>query len=203
MKWQRSLLLFFVVVLLGGCATMPTGPTVMVMPGPGKPFEVFVADDVLCRQWAQQQIGGTSPSQTANQNLTTGAVVGTLVGAGLGALIGSASGDAGAGAAIGAGAGLLGGTAVASDQAYASEWQLQKRYDIAYQQCMYSKGNQIPGVVARPTQTYAPPPPDRTSGAWVTVPGQYINGKWIPEHMVQVPSGSREQITSPGPPAPR
>jgi peptidoglycan-associated lipoprotein len=159
MKWQIGLLLFLVLAMLGGCVTMPTGPTVKVMPGPGKPFEVFMADDGACRQWAQQQIGGTSPSQTTNQNLATGALVGTLAGAGIGALIGSTTGDAGAGAAIGAGAGLLGGTAMATSPAYASEWQLQRQYDIAYQQCMYAKGNQVPGVVSRRAQTYVPPPP--------------------------------------------
>lgn len=159
MKWQRCHLLFLIMAVLGGCATMPTGPSVMVMPGPGKPFEVFMADDGICRQWAQQQIGGASPSQTANQNLANGAIVGTLVGAGLGAAIGAATGDIGAGAAIGAGAGLLGGTAMATNPAYASGWQLQRQYDIAYQQCMYSKGNQIPGVVHRRVQNYAPPPP--------------------------------------------
>ena len=200
MKWKWGCFLFLAVVFLGGCAAMPTGPTVMVMPGPGKPFEIFVVDDNLCRQWAQQQIGGASPSETANQNLTTGAVVGTLIGAGLGALIGSTSGDAGAGAVIGGGAGLLTGTAIASDQAYDSRWQLQRRYDIAYQQCMYSRGNRIPGVAAPRSQTYAPPP-DSNSGAWVTVPGQYVNGKWVPEHQVQIPSGSREQAAPPGPPA--
>jgi hypothetical protein len=156
MNLTRCFLAFLVLALLGGCATMPTGPTVAVYPGPGKPFEVFQADDNACRQWAEQQIGGTSPSQTANQNLATGAVVGTLAGAGLGALIGSTSGHAGAGAAIGAGAGLLTGTAVASGPATYSEYQLQRRYDIAYQQCMYAKGNQIPGV--RPARAYGPPP---------------------------------------------
>ena len=85
MNLTRGFLIFLALALLGGCATMPTGPTVSVLPGPGKPFEVFQADDYACRQWAQQQIGGASPSQTANQNLATGAVVGTLVGAGLGA----------------------------------------------------------------------------------------------------------------------
>jgi peptidoglycan-associated lipoprotein len=164
MKWQRGFLLFLVIAILGGCATMPTGPTVMVMPPPGKPFEVFAEEDTICRQWAQQQIGGASPSETANQNLASGAVIGTLVGAGLGAAIGAATGDVGAGAAIGAGAGLLGGSAMATNPAYASGWQLQRQYDIAYQQCMYAKGNQIPGlVVRRQTQTYAPPPPPAVS----------------------------------------
>ena len=157
MNLTRYFLVFLALALLGGCATMPTGPTVTVYPGPGKPFEVFQADDYACRQWAQQQIGGASPSQTANQNLAGGAAVGTLAGAGLGALIGSASGHAGAGAAIGAGAGLLTGTSIASGSAASSEYTLQRRYDMAYQQCMYAKGNQIPGV--RPARAYGPPPP--------------------------------------------
>jgi len=217
MNWKRGLFVILALVLLGGCATMPTGPTVMVMPAPGKPFEVFQGDDYVCRQWAQQQIGGASPSETANQNLATGAAVGTLAGAGLGAAMGAASGHAGAGAAIGAGAGLLGGTAVASGPASASEYHLQRRYDIAYQQCMYAKGNQIPGV--RPAQAYgppppppgygspppsayAPPPPGYSPGSWVTVPGQSVNGRWVPEHRVQVPSGSGGPPPVPGPPAP-
>jgi hypothetical protein len=157
MNITRFFLIFLALALLGGCATMPTGPTVAAMPGPGKPFEVFQADDAACRQWAQQQIGGASPSQTTNQNLATGAAVGTLAGAALGAAIGSASGHAGAGAAVGAGAGLLTGTAVASGPAASSEYQLQRRYDIAYQQCMYAKGNQVPGV--RPAYRPPPPPP--------------------------------------------
>jgi hypothetical protein len=163
MNWKAGLLVLLTVVFLSGCATMPIGPTVSVMPSPGKPYEVFMADDVVCREWAQYQIGGTSPSQTANENLAAGAVVGTMVGAGVGALIGAATGNAGAGAAIGAGAGLLGGTSIGANEGAASGYQLQRRYDIAYQQCMYSKGNQIPGVVRRPAPAYAPPPPSNYS----------------------------------------
>jgi hypothetical protein len=204
MNWKKGLIVLFTGVVLSGCATMPTGPTVTVMPSPGKPFEVFMGDDAICRQWAQQQIGGTSPSQTANENLATGAVVGTMVGAGLGALIGAATGNAGAGAAIGAGAGLLGGTSIGANEGAASGYQLQRRYDIAYQQCMYGKGNQIPGAVRRPAPAYAPPPPPPPGyggGSWVTVPGQYVNGRWVPEHKVQVPSNIREQAPAPMPPA--
>ena len=192
MNFKKSVLLLCTLLVLSACTTMPTGPTVMVMPGPGKPFEVFMTDDGVCRQWAQQQIGGVSPSQTANENLATGAVVGTLVGAGIGTAIGAATGNAGAGAVIGAGAGLLGGTAIGSNQGYASEWQLQRRYDIAYQQCMYAKGNQLPGVAPRWPRAYASPPPRPpvyTPGSWVTVPGQYVNGKWVPEHKVQLQPG--------------
>jgi len=157
MNLTRDFLIFLALVLLGGCATMPTGPTVTVYPGPGKPFEVFQADDYTCRQWAQQQIGGASPSQTANQNAAGGAVLGTIVGAGLGAAIGAATGNVAAGAAIGGATGLVGGTAIGANQGAASNYQLQGRYDIAYQQCMYAKGNQIPGV--RPVRAYRPPPP--------------------------------------------
>jgi peptidoglycan-associated lipoprotein len=159
MNWKRVVLFFSLVVMLSGCATMPTGPNVAVLPGPGKPFEVFMADDAICRQWAQQQIGGASPSQIANQNLATGATVGALAGAAMGVAIGAATGNAGAGAAIGGATGLLGGTAMGSNVGASSEYQLQRRYDIAYQQCMYAKGNQIPGGARRPTRAYVPPPP--------------------------------------------
>ena len=145
MMLKRTLLLCAVLAMLAGCATVPSGPNVTVLPGPGKSFEEFQADDAVCRQWAQQQIGGAPPSETGNKNMATGAVVGTAVGAALGAAIGAATGNAGAGAAIGGGAGLLGGTAMGSSAGSNSEHQLQTRYDIAYQQCMYAKGNQIPG----------------------------------------------------------
>ena len=129
----------------------------MVWPGPEKPFEVFQADDAICRQWASQQIG-TSPNDAVNQNLATGAVLGTLAGAGLGAAIGAASGGAGVGAAIGAASGLIGGTAIASGPAYAAGNEAQRRYDHAYLQCMYMKGNQVPGV-SRSSRRMGPPPP--------------------------------------------
>ncbi len=106
----RRFFLFLAWLALGGCATLPTGPSVRVMPEPGKTFEQFRDEDAICRQWAGQQIG-VSPQDTVNQNAATGAVVGTLVGAGLGAAIGAATGNPAAGAAIGAGSGLLVGTA--------------------------------------------------------------------------------------------
>ena len=157
---KLNIFLVMLVLMTGGCATMPTGPTVMVMPPPGKPFEQFQADDAVCRQWAAQQIG-LSPQQVANQNTATGAVVGTAVGAGIGAAIGSASGDMGSGAAIGAASGLLLGTASGANAGQAYGWQAQRRYDIAYQQCMYAKGNVVPGVRTRPIRRTAPmAPPD-------------------------------------------
>jgi len=148
--------------VLAGCVTMPTGPSVQVMPGAGKSFEQFQADDSACRQWAQQQVG-MAPQDVANQNTATGAVAGTAIGAGLGAALGAASGHAGPGAAIGAASGLLVGTAAGANAGQATGREAQRRYDNAYQQCMYAKGNQIPGIVEQPRRAYRtmpPPPPD-------------------------------------------
>ncbi len=149
---------FLLVLVLGGCATMPTGPTVMVYPTEGKSFEQFQVDDAVCRQWAERQVG-IPPQEVANQNTAQGAVVGTALGAGLGAAIGSASGAAGTGAAIGAASGLLLGAAAGSNAGQAYGWRAQRRYDVAYAQCMYAKGNQVPGMTSRPVRRYPPPPP--------------------------------------------
>ena len=155
MKGLQFYLLFLTVAALSGCASIPTGPSVMVLPGEGKPFEVFQSDDYACRQWAGRQTGA-APSGTANETLATGAAIGAVTGAVIGA---AGSHHAGAGALVGAGLGALGGAAVASGPASSSQWELQRRYDIAYQQCMYSKGNSIPGVVRNPRRAYRVPPP--------------------------------------------
>jgi len=152
------------VLVVSGCATMPSGPSVLVLPGPGKPFEQFQTDDYVCRRWAEQQIGMTA-QETANENTVKGAAVGTVIGAGAGALLGAATGHAGAGAAIGAGSGLLVGTAAGQEYG----WQMQQRYDYSYVQCMYSKGNEVPGAVHqyRIRKRYPPPPPS-------SVPPDYV-----------------------------
>ena len=139
-------------LVLAGCATIPQGPRVMVLPPEGKPLDQFQAEDAECRDWAAMRIG-IQPQETANQH----AVAGTAIGAGIGAAIGSASGHAGGGAAIGAAAGLLAG---ASEGRYYG-WEAQRRYDISYMQCMYAKGNQVPGRSTRPVRMrrYPPPPP--------------------------------------------
>lgn len=158
-----------------GCATIPTGPSVMALPGSGKSFEQFQADDAVCKQWAAQQIG-QSPQTTANQNVAAGAAVGTVVGAGLGAAIGAAAGHPGTGAAIGAGSGLLVGTASGASAGQVYGWEAQRRYDNAYMQCMYAKGNQIPGMTAparRTWRTPPPPPPPDLGVEGAEPPGSY------------------------------
>lgn len=157
---KRTQCFFSAIVLLalGGCVTMPSGPSVMVLPEPGKTFEQFQAEDALCRQWAAQRLG-LSPEYTANQNTTTGAVVGTLIGAGLGAALGAGGGNPGLGAAIGAGSGLLVGTASGAEAGRVYGWEAQRQYDIMYQQCMYAKGNQIPGAAQKTYRSRRMPPP--------------------------------------------
>lgn len=131
----------------------------MVLPGSGKSFEQFQADDAVCQQWAYQQTGIT-PQHAQTGNVVAGAAVGTLVGAAAGAAIGAAAGSPATGAAVGAGVGALGGTTVGASSGYAAGTSVQNRFDIAYVQCMYAKGNQVPlPRGARPAALPGPPPP--------------------------------------------
>ena len=155
---MRRLVLPLAAVLgLGACATAPTGPSVMVLPGSGKPFEQFQMDDAQCRQWAYQQSG--APAAHPGQSALGGAAIGTLIGGAAGAALGAIGGNPGLGAAVGAGVGAVGGTATGASAAERTTWGMQRRYDIAYQQCMYAKGNQIPGVVRGRAAAGPPPPP--------------------------------------------
>jgi len=143
-------------LFLAACATVPAGPSVMVLPGTGKNFEQFQADDAVCRLWAAQQTG-TTPRRAATESTVSGAAIGTAVGAAAGAAIGAAAGSPATGAAVGAGVGLLGGTAAGASSAEGSSWSVQRRYDMTYMQCMYAKGNQIP-IPGGSRSMYTPPP---------------------------------------------
>ena len=156
---KRFLLVPLAAAVLGGCVTVPTGPTVMVLPGPQKSFDQFQNDGMSCQQFAQNVVApaGVEATNYAAAN----AALGTALGAAAGAIIGSATGQAGAGAAIGAGTGLLFSAPASSNMAYASSWQIQRSYDMAYMQCMFARGNQLPGqVVSRRQPVYSYPPPN-------------------------------------------
>ncbi|HEV2676947.1 MAG TPA: glycine zipper family protein [Aliidongia sp.] len=132
---------------LGACvAAPPSGPAVTVMPGPGKTLAQFQQDDMGCRGYAQQTIGGGQSQEVANNNAVGSAVVGTGIGAAAGALLGAAAGNPGLGAAAGAGAGLLVGSSAGSANAQASGAELQHRYDVGYMQCMAAQGESVPPV---------------------------------------------------------
>jgi len=155
---RRPLLLALSVSILAGCAAVPTGPRVAVMPPPGKSFEQFRAEDGMCRNYAQQSTGMT-PSQASGQDIVGSAVVGGLIGAAAGAAMGGRHNPVGQTA----GFGVLAGTAVGVSQGGQEANDLQRRYDIAYEQCMYAKGNQLPQAYGGqrrsmmvPTPQYAP-----------------------------------------------
>src|SRR5438046_3876700 len=73
-------------LLMTACATVPAGPSVMVLPGNGKNFEQFQADDAVCRQWAAQQTGTTTKRATT-ESAVSGAAIGTVLGAAAGAVV--------------------------------------------------------------------------------------------------------------------
>lgn len=146
-----SLKLSIVVTALGlsACATTPNGPSNMALPGTGKDFSVFRADDLSCRDFALTQIGGKTFNQQYNASLAGTTAVGTVVGAAIGAAAGG-----GQGAAIGAGVGGLSGAAVGANTASISGMNAQDKYDNAYFQCMYAAGHKIP-VPASMAKTYS------------------------------------------------
>lgn len=161
MKYPLRFALVLGALLLGACASTPSGPSVLVLPGTGKNFDQFRADDADCRQYADEQVGGNTPNQIAGDGVAKSAALGTAVGAVAGAAIGGQDG-AGVGAGTGMAVGALAGTGAGNTSAYG----VQQRYDYAFMQCMYAKGHKIP-VSGRfeslrpsaPAAYTAPPPP--------------------------------------------
>lgn len=166
---------FGALAVLAGCATTPSGPSREAFPGRDKTFEQFQVDDAECRDYAVQRIGGRDAADRANSAAVGSAVVGTAIGAAAGALIGG--GHQGAG--VGAGMGLIVGSAVGSGQSDRDSYSAQRRYDVAYHQCMYAKGNKVPvygrySQAARQRNYTAPaasaPPPNAPPPNVVTPP---------------------------------
>lgn len=167
---HTKLILLASLLALAGCVSAPPGPSTAVMRAPGKPFEQFAAEQQVCRDYAQHSVG-LSPAEAGARDVAGSAVIGTAIGAAVGALAG---GHRGAG--VGAAFGLVTGTAVGANQGELASSGLQRRYDIAYEQCMYAKGNQLPSYdyrhgyrQARPSAryqyqapaNYPPPPPQQ------------------------------------------
>jgi outer membrane lipoprotein SlyB len=137
-------------LFLVACATVPMGPTVQVMPSSTKPFQVFQQEQGQCKQYAQSQIAGQA--EAANNAAVGSAVLGTLLGAAAGAAIGNHQG-----AGVGAATGVIAGSAIGTGSSQNAQLSIQEQYNNAYVQCMYSKGNQVPGATAS-ISTSAPPP---------------------------------------------
>lgn len=168
MKAVKSFYIVCIPCFLAACVHLPSGPSIMALPGTGKSFEQFRMDDYECRSYAFGQVGGTSPRQSAQSSGLESAAIGAGLGAAAGAAIAG-----GGGAAVGAGAGLLAGGLVGSGTASSSAYVNQQRYDIGYIQCMYAKGHRVPiaGRIteepllnrarspASPPAEFIPPPP--------------------------------------------
>ena len=150
--------------LLSGCAQMPTGPSVMVLPGSRMTFEQFRQDDYLCQQFASGQVGDSSANQAAADSQIGSAIAGAALGAAAGAALGG-----GSGAAIGAGTGLVAGSMIGMGEGSRAAYATQEGYDNAYIQCMYAKGHRVPvtgrflnenpAPMERPAVQIPPPPP--------------------------------------------
>jgi hypothetical protein len=154
-----GLTLVAVAVVLTGCAVTPTTPTVIVLPGSQRSQSQFQADAAACQQQAESLVAPMA--QAANNQAASNVVIGTVIGAAAGALLGQGSYNPGAVAAWGAGTGMLVGSAGASGTSQVSSLSLQQQFNIAYMQCMYQAGHQVPGQAAyrRPAASVAPPPP--------------------------------------------
>jgi hypothetical protein len=120
------------------------------MPGPGKSFEVFQYDQASCRQFAEQSVAGQA--ENANMRGVGGAALTTVLGAGLGAAVGG-----GRGAGIGAASGALGGAGIGAMSSSGQQGGIQEQYNNAFAQCMYAKGDMVPGY--GPMMVQSPPPP--------------------------------------------
>jgi hypothetical protein len=150
-------------LLLQGCVQTPLGPTVAVLPAPGKPFDQFQQDQGVCSQYAGSMVQGQA--QRANNTAVGTALIGTALGAGLGAAIGG-----GYGAGVGAASGAVLGTGVGAGGSANAQGGIQQQYDNAYVQCMISRGNRLPApppvvvqqaapVIVQPAPYYVQPAP--------------------------------------------
>lgn len=61
-KVNRPLALL-IASLITSCASIPSGPSFMALPGSGKSFHQFRNDDYQCRQFAYERVSDTSPEK--------------------------------------------------------------------------------------------------------------------------------------------
>ncbi|MDR2614446.1 MAG: complement resistance protein TraT [Candidatus Accumulibacter sp.] len=173
MKPLRVCIGLAVLLCVGGCASYPTGPSALALPGTGKTFDRFRQDDNECQRYAFERIGGLTAEKAAEESAVRSAAIGTAVGVVAGAAIGGSNG-----AGVGAGTGLLLGSAIGTDASQRSAYGSQKRYDDAYIQCMYARGHRVPvpAEMARQIQQRPPAPP-----AYGSPPPPAVDAGKIPE----------------------
>lgn len=159
-KLAVSIAAMAAVLALEGCVTVPSGPTIPVMPGKGKSFSQFQDDQYYCERYAHDRVAGHV--NAANDEIARNAVIGTALGAALGGAIGGDTRGAVAGGAAGA--------AVGASTAHPGyrQYSAQRQYNIAYAQCMSYRGNDVNPHYGRRHPRWErdyrdgppPPPPD-------------------------------------------
>jgi Glycine-zipper domain len=197
---RKAILLLALLSLgLGGCVSMPTGPSRAAMPGTGKNFDQFRADDGSCRQYATEY-SGASPAQTQENAAVKSAAIGTVLGAAAGAAIGNSSASAGAGAGIGLLMGALSGSAAGNQSGY----MVQRRYDDGYAQCMYAKGHRVAvrgAMTSAPAQAAAPVAPAPTAQPYYPPPAPSANQPTPPQTQAPYYAAPPPPGSAPPPPS--
>ena len=134
--------------------------TVAFSAGAAAQYYPSYADDMACRQWADQQVAPLRAQANTN-------VVGsTLGGAALGAALGAAIGG-GVGAVTGAASGAIAGTGAGAANAQYDQATIQQWYNSYYSQCMAARTPRPPQPSYAQPQGY-PPSPQAPSGYYPT-----------------------------------
>jgi peptidoglycan hydrolase-like protein with peptidoglycan-binding domain len=115
---------------------------------------MFAADQTACKTFAAQQVQGQADA--ANRQAIGAGALATVVGAGAGAAIGGGGRYTGRSAAAGAGLGIATGAAIGAQTSQNAQGVIQLQYDNAYAQCMYTRGDQVPGMPAMAQAAPAP-----------------------------------------------
>jgi len=162
MRYLKSLCLAILAIgalALTGCGQAPLAPTVSTMAAPGKPLELYQQDIRDCKAFALDSIGGQDAVDRVSQNAAGNALLMIGANVAVGALEGQATHHHNYYTNQGAANGAAAGTAAGMETAAAGNQTLQQQFDNFYSQCMYSKGNQVPGMaqakpIAPPASSY-------------------------------------------------
>lgn len=139
-------------LLVTGC--IANSPSIMVLPHGQASLPEFQVDDATCQEYAQP-IAKTAAQREGNNNIGL-AIVHGMLGAAVGASIGSGFGLTAYGAQVGGTNWMAHGLAYGSGR---EQTVRQRAFDIAYAQCMRTKGHKLPGFQSiddQPVRTEAP-----------------------------------------------
>jgi len=180
-----------VLILIGlsACATAPMSPSLVTLPGTGRSFDQFRADDYNCRLYGEVQIGLRTAQSAAAAAMTVGVNPGAP-----GAMTSAAFIGGGQGGAIGQ-AVTPPGVIPSSNLPAGTSYAAQQRYDNAYIQCMYASGNRVPVYDSGPRPASAASQP-------ANIPAPPAGAPPAPPPGMPKPASSASPPASATPPAP-